>query len=317
MLAPSVGHYVLARDDGQPLDFRPGQFIQVHFTGADGAPRRRSYSLATRHDHALGPGEAVEIAVSYLPGGAATALFEALEVGGQVQASGPYGRFCLVPGDSNRRYLLIATGTGVTPYRSMLPVLAQRKPDSVLLAQAEREVLHAQLDLRHIEAALIAAIAAEMGIPDCECRKRHAERMQLRLGSLQQMQAQLSDLIRTQYLDMANPLLRELRIFSGANALAFALLAFALLGVAALRRPGARLQLLPATATLLLATLATSGVYLFGQDWLHTIVFGDYMGWALLGYIALVYAWLCDLLFNRAQLTARLLSSAGGAVAPC
>ena len=150
MLAPSVGHYVLARDDGQPLDFRPGQFIQVHFTGADGAPRRRSYSLATRHDHALGPGEAVEIAVSYLPGGAATALFEALEVGGQVQASGPYGRFCLVPGDSNRRYLLIATGTGVTPYRSMLPVLAQRMAERdlevVVLAGARTpgELLYAE-----------------------------------------------------------------------------------------------------------------------------------------------------------------------------
>ena len=49
MLAPSVGHYVLARDDGQPLDFRPGQFIQVHFPAADGAPLRRSYSLATIH----------------------------------------------------------------------------------------------------------------------------------------------------------------------------------------------------------------------------------------------------------------------------
>ena len=38
MLAPSVGHYVFARDDGQPLDFIPGQFIQVHFAYADGAP---------------------------------------------------------------------------------------------------------------------------------------------------------------------------------------------------------------------------------------------------------------------------------------
>lgn len=186
-----------------------------------------------------------------------------------------------------------------------------------LLREGEREIAAARRALTDGLPARIAAIAAEMGIPDCECRKRHAERAQLRLGSLQQMHAQLSDLIRTQYLDAADQLLRELRIFSGANALAFALLAFALLGVAALRRPGARLQLLPATATLLLATLATSGVYLFGQDWLHTIVFGDYMGWALLGYIALVYAWLCDLLFNRAQLTAHLLSSAGGAASPC
>lgn len=125
MLAPTVGHYTFVRDDGAPLDYIPGQFIQVHFAYADGTPTKRSYSLATIHDHALGPGEAVEIAVSYVAGGAATALFQGLPEGGTVQASGPFGRFCLMPGDANRRYLLIATGTGVTPYRAMLPQLAQ------------------------------------------------------------------------------------------------------------------------------------------------------------------------------------------------
>lgn len=123
MLAPTVGHYTFVRDDGQPLDFIPGQFIQVHFTYADGTATKRSYSLATIHDHALGPGEAVEIAVSYVSGGAATALFEGLEGGGRVDASGPFGRFCLMPADANKRYLLIGTGTGVTPYRAMLPQL--------------------------------------------------------------------------------------------------------------------------------------------------------------------------------------------------
>src|SRR5690606_5185364 len=140
MLAPTIGHYVLARDDGQPLDFLPGQFIQIHFDYADGTPARRSYSLATIHDHAMGPGEAVEIAVSHVPGGAATALFEALEIGSRVSASGPYGRFCLMPGDRKARDLLIGTGTGVTPYRSMLPVLAsqiaERGIEVVLLAGA-------------------------------------------------------------------------------------------------------------------------------------------------------------------------------------
>lgn len=123
MLAPSVRHLAFARDDGLPLDFIPGQFIQVHFTYPDGTATKRSYSLATMHDHQLGPGEAVEIAVSYVPGGAATALFTALDEGQQIQASGPYGRFCLMPNDANRRYLLIGTGTGVTPYRAMLPQL--------------------------------------------------------------------------------------------------------------------------------------------------------------------------------------------------
>ena len=123
MLAPTVRHLEFARDDGQPLDFIPGQFVKVHFEYPDGTPTKRSYSLATMHDHALGPGEAVEIAVSYVAGGAATALFEGLDEGQHVQASGPYGRFCLMPADTNRRYLLVGTGTGVTPYRAMLPQL--------------------------------------------------------------------------------------------------------------------------------------------------------------------------------------------------
>lgn len=148
MLAPSVGHYIFVRDDGQPLDFIPGQFIQVHFHYADGTATRRSYSLATLHDHVLGIGETVEIAVSFVPGGSATALFEGLEIGGLVEASGPFGRFCLMPGDQNRRYLLIATGTGVTPYRAMLPLLekliVERGIEVVLLfgARTPEELLY-------------------------------------------------------------------------------------------------------------------------------------------------------------------------------
>ena len=124
MLAPSVAHLSFVRDDGEPLDYVPGQFLQVHFAYGDGTPTKRSYSLATRSDGDQ-PG-LVEIAVSYVPGGAATALFEGLEIGDRVSASGPFGRFCLQPADANERYLLIATGTGVTPYRAMLPLLAER-----------------------------------------------------------------------------------------------------------------------------------------------------------------------------------------------
>jgi ferredoxin-NADP reductase len=141
MLAPTVAHLSFVRDDGQPLDFIPGQFLQVHFHYGDGTATKRSYSLATIHDHALAPGDAVEIAVSYVAGGAATALFEGLEPGGRIDASGPYGRFCLLPADANRRYLLIATGTGVTPYRAMLPQLAAMIAErgiQVLLLQGAR-----------------------------------------------------------------------------------------------------------------------------------------------------------------------------------
>jgi ferredoxin-NADP reductase len=68
-------------------------------------------------------------------GGAATQLLGNLQHGETIEASGPYGRFCLQAGDTHPRYLLLATGTGVTPYRAMLPQIRE------LLAKGDREVV--------------------------------------------------------------------------------------------------------------------------------------------------------------------------------
>ncbi|MEO8808790.1 MAG: FAD-binding oxidoreductase [Rhodanobacter sp.] len=134
MLAPTVRHLVFERVDGQALAFQPGQFLQVHFQYDDGSATKRSYSVATVGDGSS-PVARIEIAVSFVEGGAATRLLGELPVGGVVDASGPYGRFCLQAADEHPRYLLLATGTGVTPYRAMLPQIER------LLAAGDREVV--------------------------------------------------------------------------------------------------------------------------------------------------------------------------------
>ena len=83
---------------------------------------RRSYSIAT----IPGNSELIEIAVSFVEGGAASKLLFELEPGQEIDASGPYGRLILREGETPSRIVMIATGTGVTPYRSMLPNLSQR-----------------------------------------------------------------------------------------------------------------------------------------------------------------------------------------------
>jgi ferredoxin-NADP reductase len=134
MLAPSVRHMAFDRADGAPFAFVPGQFLQVHFAYPDGKPTKRSYSVATIGNGDTTPVARIEMAVSYVDGGAATALLGGLKEGECVDGSGPYGRFCLMEPDANRRYLLVATGTGVTPYRAMLPQL------EVLMAARNVEV---------------------------------------------------------------------------------------------------------------------------------------------------------------------------------
>ena len=147
MIAPTVRHMAFARADGAPLAFIPGQFVQIHFPW-DGKQLRRSYSVATVPGDPANPEQLIELAVSYVEGGAATELLSALQPGGEIAASGPYGRFVLHDDDANARYLLIATGTGVTPYRAMLPtlerVIAQRPAEVVLLfgARTPHELLY-------------------------------------------------------------------------------------------------------------------------------------------------------------------------------
>jgi ferredoxin-NADP reductase len=149
MLAPSVRHLSFERADGQPLAFVPGQFLQIHFHYDDGKATKRSYSVGTVGDGSSPVGQ-VEIAVSYVDNGAATKLLSELGEGGTIEASGPYGRFCLMEGDTNSRYILIATGTGVTPYRAMLPqietLMRTRGCRFVLLygARNETELLYGE-----------------------------------------------------------------------------------------------------------------------------------------------------------------------------
>ena len=113
-LSPSVRELVFEREDG-PLAFEAGQWLSLALPidPPPAAPLRRSYSIASAPD---GSGR-FELAVTRVIDGPGSTLLHALEPGARLQAAGPQGFFTREPGQPA---LFVATGTGVTPLRSMI-----------------------------------------------------------------------------------------------------------------------------------------------------------------------------------------------------
>ena len=115
-------------DEGH-FEFIPGQFVTLLFDHPEGI-KRRSYSISTIPGDKTG----IEFAISYLENGIASeALFNIdPNIGYVVNAIGPAGKLILKEEDTCKRYVLVGTGTGISPYRAMIPQIKKilkSKPD--------------------------------------------------------------------------------------------------------------------------------------------------------------------------------------------
>ncbi|WP_342265172.1 FAD-binding oxidoreductase [Cardinium endosymbiont of Philonthus spinipes] len=120
MLTPSVAELTFIRSDQLPFLFIPGQFITFLLPHASGKIVPRSYSLANS------PGDRLDIAIAPVEGGFATKILFDLKIGDELCCVGPKGRLILQEAERPTQYILVATGTGVAPYRSMLPTIAKQ-----------------------------------------------------------------------------------------------------------------------------------------------------------------------------------------------
>ncbi len=118
MLSPKVKHFIFRANANPAFTYKPGQFITIYFE-KDGKMLRRSYSVANP------PAEdnRIEFAAGYVEGGPGTELLFNLKPGDVLNINGPFGRLILKE-EMPKRCILIATSTGVTPYRAMIPALS-------------------------------------------------------------------------------------------------------------------------------------------------------------------------------------------------
>ena len=108
-------------DSGKDFSFTAGQFVQFLIESGE-KTHKRSYSIACSPESFQENGR-LEIALSFVDDGLATRLFQEAEPGLKLQMTGAYGVLTL-PKEFSGQLVLIGTGTGIAPYRSMLPQLA-------------------------------------------------------------------------------------------------------------------------------------------------------------------------------------------------
>ena len=105
--------------DPARIGFEPGQFVSFEIERPGSRiPATRAYSIASSSHRQ----NTIELLVNRVDGGTGSEYLCGLQEGDRTSFAGPVGSFVLR--DGARDLLLVATGTGIAPFRSMLWSLA-------------------------------------------------------------------------------------------------------------------------------------------------------------------------------------------------
>lgn len=120
MISSRVKHFVFNTNHSPAFSYLPGQFITIHFE-KNNKLYRRSYSIANEPKE----NNRIEFAAGFIEGGPGTELLYGLKPGDIIHINGPFGRL-VFKDQLPKRYIFVATSTGITPYRAMMAELAIR-----------------------------------------------------------------------------------------------------------------------------------------------------------------------------------------------
>jgi len=104
----------------EAVEFKAGQFFMIKVADGIKPNVNRSYSLASPpeiEDH-------FSLCIKLIEGGRASEYLRDMPVNTEVKFMAPFGHFYLQETDTPK--LMIATGTGLAPFMSMLPILLER-----------------------------------------------------------------------------------------------------------------------------------------------------------------------------------------------
>jgi ferredoxin--NADP+ reductase len=107
----TAGNFIL-RTERKNIDFNPGQFFSI---GIPNQPVNREYSVISGKDD-----DYLDFLIREIKGGTLSPLLKKLSRNEEIKILGPYGEFYLKEYDTNKKYIFIASGTGIAPFLSLI-----------------------------------------------------------------------------------------------------------------------------------------------------------------------------------------------------
>ncbi|BDC50037.1 phenol hydroxylase [Bryobacterales bacterium F-183] len=137
-IAPEIRHFTFEVPDTERFSFKAGQFVSLS-APIGGRTITRAYSLASR-EH----GNRFELCLNRVEDGLFSPFLFAMQPGDAVDLSGPLGYFHWR--EPARDSILVATGTGIAPFRGMLqePLPGNAKVTLVFGVRYEPNLMYRQ-----------------------------------------------------------------------------------------------------------------------------------------------------------------------------
>lgn len=183
---PTVRSFFFTPEDGERFTFKPGHFVNLSFLDERSSLGHRSFSMSSSPTE-----DAVRLTIRRV-GRFTSELFEA-EPGTAFSMLAPLGLPYIRDENAEKKYVLIAGGTGIAPFRSLIKYMQDTafKPETLLFYSARSAndiIFHDEWEslLVHTNARLIITLTrdapadwqGERGHVDIPMIERYAGRLE-------------------------------------------------------------------------------------------------------------------------------------------
>lgn len=159
-----------ADEGGRPFDYVAGQYLTFRFDDVEAKPLVRSYTMSSSPCQA----DYSAFTVKRVEGGKISNwLCDNVKVGSILRARGPIGKFVYEPGKDRSHLFMVAGGSGVTPFVSIMREYVSKlgqpgapKQVSLLVSYRSRKDLICWPDLQEIAAAKGAKVYTTLSRED-------------------------------------------------------------------------------------------------------------------------------------------------------